>query len=220
MTLTKHERDFLAAFIYEATTDPFKGPATDDLHRHGIYYSHIMNLMAAYHGENNPDQEGLGGKRNPNPPPCPWPDREAAILRDIGLAYNLLPREILAKASLRGNEYAWGLADVEEAVAAAQNCGLVTVGGQAQFRVPEGICEMYWIEADATPINEGEAWEAYVRRSGDEVVSKVRQIVAKTDFREEAANFSFLRDRIEQGLPVLDHLCFVLFLRPKVSLGQ
>jgi hypothetical protein len=38
----------LAAFIYEATTEPFKGPATDDFHRHGIYYSDIHSLMAAY----------------------------------------------------------------------------------------------------------------------------------------------------------------------------
>ena len=33
MLLTDREREFLAAFIYEATTDPFKGPATEELHR-------------------------------------------------------------------------------------------------------------------------------------------------------------------------------------------
>jgi hypothetical protein len=81
VTLTNDEREFLAAFIYEATTEPFKGPATDDLHRHGIYYSDIHALLAAYYRENNPDQEGLGGKRNPCPPPCPWPDLEAAVRR-------------------------------------------------------------------------------------------------------------------------------------------
>jgi len=81
MGLTNHERDFLAAFIYEATTEPFKGPATADLHRHGIYYSDIHSLLAAYYRENNPDQEGLGGKRNLNPPPCPWLDRDDAVRR-------------------------------------------------------------------------------------------------------------------------------------------
>jgi len=82
MSLIAHEREFLAAFIYEATTDPFKGPATADLHRHGIYYQDIPNLLAAYYHEKDSDQEGLGGKRNPAPPPCPWSNKEAAIRRD------------------------------------------------------------------------------------------------------------------------------------------
>ena len=94
MTLTDHERDFLAAFIHEATTDPFRGPATDDLHRHGIYYSDIPNLLAAYYGENNPDQEDLGGRRNLSPPPCPWSDREAAVLRDHELRAELLKQRL------------------------------------------------------------------------------------------------------------------------------
>jgi hypothetical protein len=81
MALTDSEREFLAAFIYEATTPPFRGPATDDLHRHGIYYSDIHGLVAAYYRENSPAQEGLGGKRNTNPPPCPWPNLEVAVRR-------------------------------------------------------------------------------------------------------------------------------------------
>jgi hypothetical protein len=82
MALLHHEREFLAAFIYEATTEPYKGPATDELHRHGIYYSDIHSLMAAYYRENDPDQEGLGGKRNSHPPPCPWPSRDMAVRRN------------------------------------------------------------------------------------------------------------------------------------------
>jgi hypothetical protein len=89
-TLTNHEREFLAAFIYEASTEPFKGPATDDLHRHGIYHSDILTLMAAYERENNPNQEGLGGKRNPNPPPCPWMDLDVAIRRGEEVEKSLL----------------------------------------------------------------------------------------------------------------------------------
>lgn len=86
MALTENEREFLAAFVYEATTEPFQGPATEDLHRHGIYYSDIRSLMTAYHRENNPDQQGLGGKRNLNPPACPWPSQEAAVRRDQEIA--------------------------------------------------------------------------------------------------------------------------------------
>jgi hypothetical protein len=82
MLLTDHERAFLAAFIHEATTDPFTGPATKELHRRDIYYTDLPHLMSAYYRENPPDQEGFGGKRSPTPPPCPWADREAAVRRD------------------------------------------------------------------------------------------------------------------------------------------
>jgi hypothetical protein len=82
MPLTDHEREFLAAFIYEATTDPFRGPATEELHRRDIYYTDLSHLVTAYHLENPHDQEGLGGKHNPTPPPCPWKDRDTALRRD------------------------------------------------------------------------------------------------------------------------------------------
>jgi hypothetical protein len=49
MLLTDREREFLAAFIYEATTDPFKGPATEELLRRNIYYTDLSHLMAAYY---------------------------------------------------------------------------------------------------------------------------------------------------------------------------
>ncbi len=82
MWLTDHERAFLAAFIHEATTDPFKGPATEDLHRRNIYYTDLSHLLTAYYRENPPQQEGFGGRHQPVPPPCPWPDRETAVRRD------------------------------------------------------------------------------------------------------------------------------------------
>jgi hypothetical protein len=80
--LTEPERAFLAAFIREATTDPFKGPATAELHRRNIYYTDLSHLMAAYYRDNPIDEEGFGGRLDPMPPPCPWLDRETAVRRD------------------------------------------------------------------------------------------------------------------------------------------
>lgn len=82
MLLTAHERQFLAAFIHEATTDPFKGPATEELHRRNIYYTDLSHLLTAYYRESAEDQEGFGGKYDPPPPLCPWKDRDSAIRRD------------------------------------------------------------------------------------------------------------------------------------------
>jgi len=82
MLLTDREREFLAAFICEATTDPFKGPATEELHRRNIYYTDLSHLLTAYYRESTGDQEGFGGKHDPTPPPCPWKDRDNAARRD------------------------------------------------------------------------------------------------------------------------------------------
>jgi hypothetical protein len=82
MLLTDREREFLAAFIYEATIDPFQGPATEELHRRNIYYTDLSHLLTAYYRENAGAQEGFGGKRNPTPPPCPWKDGDTAVRRD------------------------------------------------------------------------------------------------------------------------------------------
>jgi len=82
MLLTDSEREFLSAFIYEATTDPFQGPATEELHRRNIYYTDLSHLIAFYYRENPVDQEGFGGKSHPVPPPCPWMDQETAVRRD------------------------------------------------------------------------------------------------------------------------------------------
>ncbi len=79
MLLTDRERAFLAVFINEATTDPFKGPATEELHRRNIYYSDLSHLMTAYYREKAAEQEG---GLHPIPPPCPWKDRDTAVLRD------------------------------------------------------------------------------------------------------------------------------------------
>src|SRR5204863_261193 len=89
MPLTECEREFLAAFIYEATTDPFKGPATEELHRRNIYYTDLSHALAAYYRENPLDREGFGGHYHPAPPSCPWSDRETAIRRDRELAAEL-----------------------------------------------------------------------------------------------------------------------------------
>lgn len=61
-----------------------------------------------------------------------------------------LPSELIRRASLRGGEYAWQLHDIPEVIEAARAARLVNIGGQLQFRLPDGgICECYWIEVDA-----------------------------------------------------------------------
>lgn len=58
-----------------------------------------------------------------------------------------LPDDLLGRASLSGNEYAWRIEDVPAVIEAARRAGLLSVGGQLQFRPPEGgVCDCYWVE--------------------------------------------------------------------------
>ena len=89
MLLTDSERAFLAGFIREATTDPFQGPATSELHRRDLYYTDLPQLLAAYYRESPPLPESSGGQPSPTPSPCPWPDRESALRRNRELGLEL-----------------------------------------------------------------------------------------------------------------------------------
>jgi hypothetical protein len=82
MPLTKQERDFLDAYVYEATHEPFGGPATTDLRGRGIGYADLHELLTAYHQELSRERVLPAGKHNPNPPHSPWPDREHAKRRN------------------------------------------------------------------------------------------------------------------------------------------
>src|SRR5258707_14677705 len=74
MALTTAERDFLNAYVYEATHEPFSGPATIDLHRRGIHYSDLSWILTAFDRELRGQGIPPVGQQIPNPPPSPWTD--------------------------------------------------------------------------------------------------------------------------------------------------
>jgi hypothetical protein len=93
-----------------------------------------------------------------------------------------LPAELLAGSALRGNEYGWTPQSFVNAVAVAPDLGCACIGGQFQFRLPEGTCEMYWLSADSTERANGELWSEYSRRSCNEVRAKFDRLMRTTDF--------------------------------------
>src|SRR6266446_7974159 len=82
MPLSKEERDFLDAFVYEATHEPFGGPATADLRRRDIHYADLHGLLTSYHRELVNERSMPFGKYNPSPPPSPWANREEVHRRN------------------------------------------------------------------------------------------------------------------------------------------
>jgi hypothetical protein len=124
-------------------------------------------------------------------------------------------------ASLQGSEYGWRVDEFPRVLADAVQHGLACVGGQFQFRLPEGAtCEMYWLCADASPKRESETWSAYVARCHTEVGQMFSRLCAETDFRREAATgFKFLREKCDAGFDPLPHLYFIAYFDHEPSVA-
>jgi hypothetical protein len=93
MSLTKEEREFLDAYVYEATHEPFGGPATDDLRRRRIYYADLHGLLTGYHRELCGERILPFGKHTPSPPPSPWANRDEAESRNRALLEEIAQTE-------------------------------------------------------------------------------------------------------------------------------
>ncbi len=79
--LTPAEKAFLDAFLHEATTPPFTGPATRALHAIGVEYSDLSSLAWAYDQEAPRTSIGWGHSVE-SPPSLPWSTREQALRRN------------------------------------------------------------------------------------------------------------------------------------------
>lgn len=79
--LTAKEKSFLDAFLHEATTSPFTGPATRLLHGIGVEYGDISYIAWAYEQDVPRTSFELGHPADAAPS-LPWTTREAARSRD------------------------------------------------------------------------------------------------------------------------------------------
>jgi hypothetical protein len=122
-----------------------------------------------------------------------------------------LPSQIVAGASLAGNEYGWSIASFPEALRNAVALQYACIGGQFQFRIDNGTCEMYWLNADASDQNADEPWAEYCNRSCAEVLQRFQQVVATTDFRKEALNWPILKAKVDAGFDIESSVVFVAY---------
>jgi hypothetical protein len=123
-----------------------------------------------------------------------------------------LPADILQRATLRGNEYAWKRADLPIVFASAESAGIANLGGQVQFRVPDGTCELYWHSFDASNRQPGETPGSWVSRSRQEAEASLLRIPSDAELVAEGLQqFEFLREKAAQGVDVGETLCFVCY---------
>lgn len=108
-----------------------------------------------------------------------------------------LPTSLLHQAHLSGNSHAWRPEHFLDLLDAAARLGISCVSCQFQFRLPcGGTCDMYWLDAVALSPNIGERWQDYVDRSAAHIRGEFQRLMATTDFRNEARDFQYLREKM------------------------
>ncbi len=124
-----------------------------------------------------------------------------------------LPERVLNKAIRSGHEFGWKQADFVETVETARNLKMGILGGQVQYVLPDGTCELYWLCYDPSDRYEGEDWINYCNRTAAEVKNKFNDLIAKTDIENEAVtSFDFLRDKKSKGVNIEDYKIFIIYL--------
>ena len=97
-----------------------------------------------------------------------------------------LPPDILARATRNGNEYGWSVADIPQVIEAARAAGLVNIGGQLQFILPNGTCECYWIDVDTfKQLSTSLPWDQQVQLSARIALAEIQRLQKEKDFIAE-----------------------------------
>jgi hypothetical protein len=123
----------------------------------------------------------------------------------------LLPKHVLEKAIKSGKEYAWRQQGVQQAIIAAKEIGLATIGGQVQFITPDGVCELYWLSYDSTARKGLEKWEEFVIRSANESIGKFNELCIKTNFINAGIESFLLLREMSKSEDISKYLYFVLY---------
>jgi hypothetical protein len=121
-----------------------------------------------------------------------------------------LSPSILERAVWSGKEIGWRSADVTAALNDARDRQLAALGGQVQFILPDGTCELYWQNYESAAQEAGERWLDYVSRSHDEVAMALSHLPEPAALAADGlAKFEFLREKAAAGLVIEDFLIYV-----------
>ena len=134
----------------------------------------------------------------------------------MNIEERFLPDYITARATLRGNEYAWPIGDIPAVIEAAKAANLINIGGQLQFRIPEGgTCECYWVEVDTyKEVSTDLPWAERVRDTAAAALSQFKSLCNQYNFIAEgrSAFGARLNDFESQGGEISEALCLVWYV--------
>jgi len=127
-----------------------------------------------------------------------------------------LPKELLDKSIKSGKEFGWLREDFEFVIKTARNLEIAIIGGQTQFKFPDGICELYWRKFDTKPKEIDENWQEYCKRTAFECLDHFKKIPSDYDLRIEGIeNFKFLKDMESENVEFEKHLIIIIYFENK-----
>ncbi|HZW86991.1 MAG TPA: hypothetical protein VFF41_05980 [Gallionella sp.] len=124
-----------------------------------------------------------------------------------------LPPHLLTRAVKSGREFGWRQEDFLVALHEAALEGFACIGGQFQYALPDGACELYWLNADSLPHTPSESWWSYVKRSEEEVKKGYELLLRTINFDAEVNKFDFLREKIAGGISLDEYLIFIAYFK-------
>lgn len=128
-----------------------------------------------------------------------------------------LPQELLQRASLRGNEYAWRLDDIPLVIQAAKVANLVNVGGQLQFRIPDGATrEIYEIEVNTyRSVPKSLPWTERVKKTAIVALDQFNSLKTDYDLIPYGRHVfgQTLAEAEANGYSLEEIMCFVWYVR-------
>lgn len=124
---------------------------------------------------------------------------------------SLLPPEIRAGATKSGNEYGWPFDLVSDVLEAARSQDFACLGGQPQFVLPGGTCELWWENFDSSDKDATESWRDFVDRTHREVLAGFQRLSVDDLLAEGMSKFRFLQERASEGSDLRENLIFILY---------
>jgi hypothetical protein len=126
-----------------------------------------------------------------------------------------LPAHLLQRASWRGGEWAWRIADIPLIIWAARALNMVSLGGQLQFRFPGATCEVCSVEVQPfSQMAGGLSWTEQVAESAKVALRQFADLLSRYDFLQEGRLMFpvwFKREE-QQGRDPRDGMWFVWYL--------
>lgn len=101
-------------------------------------------------------------------------------------------------------------------IEATRAAKLVSIGGQLQFRLPDGgTCECYWIEVDTyKSVDKSLSWQDRVNRTAEAATRDFTALQERFDFMAEGRKAfpDYLDKLLADGRDPADVMCFVWYV--------
>lgn len=125
-----------------------------------------------------------------------------------------IQKNILDKAVKSGQEFGWRRDDFVDVIDSALSENLAIIGGQIQFKLPDGTCELYWKSYDTNEKLPSENWKDYCLRTHNECLEKFKQLDSNDKLIKEGIdNFDFLKKKVADGVDLEPYLIFIFYFQ-------